>query len=1123
MQGSQKNGRLRVGKRVIYIFALCLMVITGHTSSALGAQTHAFDPELSLTGGCTTSAVDPVPDPPSFECEAGVHPPASFSAPRTVTTDFYGDVYVSSYGNASASGAEGRVDIFTPQGLFITDVPDEAGPVILAVDSEGYLYVFERKPGMSRLARFTPTLYNPEAGEIAYEEPPKIIAEDFFTSVSGLAINPSNDHLFVHYGASIHELSSAVEGNDVVDSSIGAEVLGNAGEGISVAVDAAHNLLYASDRRPSPLEGVIRVFELAPPHKLLKTFDGSLTPAGKYGIQPSIAADEGTGHFFVYDGGEAGSHVVYEYTAEGELVSTINYGIKDIGGTVKISIDNGPKSPNGALDPEGRYLFVPSHPVGVGHAFAYGPFNKCPPVVESTSFANVTQAEVELQGVINPCKESTSYVIEYTTEQRYQEEGFTGATVAGEGQIPAEGTEVKAAASVTGLFAETLYRFRIVATNELGSDEGEGEFTTYPATPPSPPCPNDSLRTRLSALLPDCRAYELVTPADTNARSPLGLAHLGAYFATQEASPAGDRVSFQIEGGALPGSEGTGSFGGDPYLSTRSSDGWSTASAGPSGLESVALLPGSVSSDQGYSFWSTGNGEGSAAIAGRETSYVRYPDGHSDLVGRGSIGTDPHALGRFISENGEHVIFTSGSDIYPAVQLETNAPPDGTNAIYDRTPDEVTHVVSLLPGDATPAGGKNAFYEGASRDGRSIAFKLGGNSATGPLYLRYNNVETVEVAAGGTFAGFSETGSRIFYLEGGDLFGFDAESKETIPFSTGGGVSPVNVSADGSTAYFVSPNVLTGEANPNGSNPKAGQENLYRSEEGSLSFVGTVTKEDVWGEETETGLGWWTPSVVSYGEAARDPSRATPDGSILLFESRANLSGYNPEGHTEIYRYDSVGNELSCLSCISTGTPAVGGASLQSIALAKGDPEPLNSFAIVNNLRSDGRRVFFQSTEALVPNDTDGLQDIYEWEAQGVGSCDRPDGCIYLISSGHSARGDYLYAVSDSGDDVFFRSSDLLVPADKDETPSIYDARVGGGFPEFQGDPCQVTQLCPAAAPPAPFFSTPGSRNTGPSGNLPKHCPKGKREVRRHGKVSCVKKHRKHRHRKAGSKKGAGK
>jgi hypothetical protein len=532
------------------------------------------------------------------------------------------------------------------------------------------------------------------------------------------------------------------------------------------------------------------------------------------------------------------------------------------------------------------------------------------------------------------------------------------------------------------------------------------------------------------------------------------------------------------------------------------------------------VVPGSTSPDQGYSFWNTG-ANGSAVIGGKQTYYVSYPDGHSALIGRGSLGTDPRGAGKLISENGGHVIFISGEN-GPAIQLEPNAPPSGTKALYDRTSDEVTHVVSLLPGDETPVAGEDATYAGASLDGMGVAFKIGNK-----LYLRYNNEETDELGEGVTFAGIAEGGNRAFYLEGGKLWRFDALNEERTEFSSVP-VTPVNVSADGTTAYFVSQSVLTGEPNPNGAVAKGGEENLYRSEEGAISFLATVTERDVEGasngNEVVGGLGLWT-EVVGPGKFAADPSRTTPDGDALLFESRAALDGYDPEGSAEVYRYDFSGNELDCLSCNPTLGPASSEASLQSISAGQGDPEPLNSFAYVANLRPDGDRAFFQSTEALVPGDVDGHQDVYEWEAKGTGSGKREGGCAYLTPSGHALRTDYLYAASDSGDDVFFRTSDILLPRDAEETPSIYDARVGGGFPEPKPPICE-SEGCRPGVSPAPVSPNLASRASGPPGNVSPGCPKGKHKVKRHGKTVCGKKkkhHKKHHHKKASKSRGAGK
>jgi hypothetical protein len=1076
--------------QLVVVVAAAVAATAGTTASA---QAVDFDPVLSLTGNCSTSTLDPIEDP---DCPDPPHPGA-FAQPTKVATDSYGNMYVASHG-AAEDGSEGRIDIFDSEGFFITQIADPAGPFSIAVDSDGVLYVYNGTQG-ERLLRYSPSVYEPDVGIMEYADPPVILVEEDFSPWVGLAVNVADNHLFANWGDEVREYGSASEGNQLIGPA--GVVSSPAGQGL--AVDAAHDRIYAGAGI------VIKVFELADPQSLLLTIDGSNTPAGKFLGSLSVAVDEETGRVFVYDGDAS---KVYEFTQTGTYLSTLEHGFRSVIGS-EVSVDNGAFSPNR------HYLFVPSHPLGTGHSFAFEPEPiNCTPNVSSVSVGAITESEARLRAAINPCNLPTTYTFEYTTEQRFQQEGFAGATVVGTGLLPAGSQDATASKAATGLLPGTAYRFRVVAANDNGSDEEEGSFRTYPAYQLSP-CGNDLVRTGFSSLLPDCRAYELVTPADTNGRAPLGVGLLGNFCPTSEVSPAGDKVSFQIEGGSIPGNEATGSYAGDPYLATRGAAGWSSSYVGPTGAEAPAILPGSTSRDQAHSFWSTAGGEGSAAIEGARTNYVRYPDGHSALVGRGSLGTDPRAVGRLISPNGEHIIFTTISQGVVPQQLEPDAPPEGTVAIYDRTADEVTHVISLLPGDLPVSSGQNAVYLGASEDGRGVAFEI-----DSVLYLRYDNQETFEIGDNVTFAGIAEGGSRIFYVEGGKLMRFEAVSQQVKPFNAVGSVTPVTVSADGSAAYFVSLSVLTTKANPLGAKAKSGQQNLYLSEEGALSFVGTVTSVDVEGNTSGNipveGLGLWTEAMESRWFAI-DPSRTNPDGSVLLFESRANLTGYDSKGQAQIYRYDSSANSLICLSCNPTGAAPNGRASLQSISQASGLPEPLGPFGLVDNLRSDGRRAFFQSDDALVAGDTDLLQDVYEWEDQGVGSCTTVGGCVYLISSGHSDRKDYLYAVSESGDDVFFRTSDLLLPSDNDETPSIYDARVGGGFPEPQSAECEG-EGCHLELPAPPNLVNPQTAPGAGNGAAPRRCPKGKRKVRRHGKVRCVRKHRRHHKHRAGSeKKGA--
>jgi hypothetical protein len=480
--------------------------------------------------------------------------------------------------------------------------------------------------------------------------------------------------------------------------------------------------------------------------------------------------------------------------------------------------------------------------------------------------------------------------------------------------------------------------------------------------------------------------------------------------------------------------------------------------------------------------------------------------------------------------------------------LEPEAPETGTAAVYDRTSDGITHVVSLKPGNLPFADGENASYQGASTDGTAVAFSVKGN-----LFARLDNAQTVAVSAGKSiFGGFSSHGDRLAYLQPnaaepllpgtknagkipqGNIFMCEVRqgscagpgaSQAPIAIGAGDQYVLVNVSADGSHVYFVSPAVLddAGEG-------VSGAANLYvwDGTAQTVSLIAIVSWADVVGrptlvtEQQVGGLGLWLPDAVNPRQAptvgpGADPSRTTPDGSVLVFESRAGLTGYDSDGHSEIYRYDAATGGLGCLSCNPTGLPAGSDAQLQSdTPLQFVSLPPVNALASIANVTGDGSRVFFQSAERLVLGDTDGRVGVYEWEAQGKGGCVDQGGCVSLISSGHSSQDDYLYAMTPDGSDVFFETGDLLVAEDEDPTPSIYDARVGGGAPEGQapsteclGDACQ-----PFVYPPP--LVTPGSANFQGPTNRARRCLRGKHLVKRHGRKRCVKP-RKHRRRTSSS------
>ena len=367
----------------------------------------------------------------------------------------------------------------------------------------------------------------------------------------------------------------------------------------------------------------------------------------------------------------------------------------------------------------------------------------------------------------------------------------------------------------------------------------------------------------------------------------------------------------------------------------------------------------------------------------------------------------------------------------------------------------------------------------------------------------------------------------------GDLNMYDLNTEKTTRITTTDDASIINVSEDGSHVYFISKSLIGGEG-------EAGKPNLgvWDATSESAKFIATVSEEDAGlagaGGLNQTGsLNMWATAISShtFGDRGRAMShtRSTPDGRVLAFESTAQLTAFDNEEASasdcgreetgppvpdqrcdEVYRYDTVSEDLTCVSCGPGTGPATGNARLQTISehAGFGGVEPATVNAPVESLTRDGETVFFESTEALVPQDVNGTKDVYRWH-NGAG--------VALISDGQDSGESALYGVTPDGSDVIFGTNQKLLPQDENgSTARLYDARVEGGFPppeETVTEPC-VDDACQgaASAPPEAPNVTSSSLNGG--GNLPAklRCARHSRRVVRKGSERCVRQKRpKHR------------
>ena len=191
-------------------------------------------------------------------------------------------------------------------------------------------------------------------------------------------------------------------------------------------------------------------------------------------------------------------------------------------------------------------------------------------------------------------------------------------------------------------------------------------------------------------------------------------------------------------------------------------------------------------------------------------------------------------------------------------------------------------------------------------------------------------------------------------------------------------------------------------------------------------------------------------------------------------------------GARKVYLYDAVTGKLVCVSC-DPGTPGdpLGVRPVGSAASGGHENAPRNltktgPFYLPRNLSEGGGRLFFQSADALVPQDGNGLLDVYEWELPGVGSCtlsspsfsESSGGCVSPISDVAGSAESRFMDASESGNDVFIWTADQLVLSDTDSRADVYDVRVGGGFPVSVSSPvCVNADSCKPPALPQPGYS----------------------------------------------------
>jgi hypothetical protein len=750
-------------------------------------------------------------------------------------------------------------------------------------------------------------------------------------------------------------------------------------------------------------------------------------------------------------------------------------------------------------------------------------FETVPPaLIEGTSALEVSSSSATLQAQVNPLSHDTTYYFQYGTAPCKPDPASCIDIPAAPGKdIGAGEAAVPVSQQIEGLKAQTIYHYRLLAINSLGTSEGpERQLTTQPAEAPF--------------ALADNRAWEMVTPPDKHGAPVEALTREGGLIL---AAQDGNSLTYVANGSIVQEPEGNRSPEQQQDISKRTPGGWTTQDIATPQTRAQGVSAGQAPEYQYFTpdlshalvepWGDTPFSEPPLAPgAKQQTMYIRddATGTYLPVVTEGNVPTG--------TEFGQRLHFLSATPDLSHIVLRSEValtPPPSGKGLYEWAAGKL-QFVSLLPDNKTAATEAELGFAGhvlahsISSDGsRVIWTSKDENSGAGHVYLRDTATSQTlqldaaqQVAEPGTgsaqFQTASADGSNVFFTDKQNLTAdstaeagfpgkpdlYECEVVEeagklvchlkdlTVDHNPGEDANVqgflLGASENGSSVFMVAQGVLATSESGIGEKAEAGKDNLYElrlsGASWSTTFVAQLASEDSpeWEGNKQADTAFLT-------------ARVSPNGRYLAFMSNGSPTGYDNRDATsgkrdeEVYLYDSQEARLTCVSCNATGARPHGvldtveaGEGLGLVVdrrkvwaesghehwLAGNIPgwtaQSLVSALFQSRYLSDEGRLYFNSPDHLVPQAKSGKEAVYEYEPSGVGSCESPSGgCASLLSSGSSGRESAFLEATPSGGDVFFLTAAQLLPQDTDTAFDIYDARV-----------CTQASPCMTPATPAP-------------------------------------------------------
>jgi Tol biopolymer transport system component len=456
-----------------------------------------------------------------------------------------------------------------------------------------------------------------------------------------------------------------------------------------------------------------------------------------------------------------------------------------------------------------------------------------------------------------------------------------------------------------------------------------------------------------------------------------------------------------------------------------------------------------------------------------------------------------------VSSDGSKSVFTAvsrfGGDVgKPAIFLRDTDEPgvsDGSKPAID-----------ISQSETVVANDGYSRYQSASTDGRRIFFTA-----------RYGLATNGSSSGATSCSDLPGTGKG----DGCDLYEYDVAAPvgerltDLSPDTsdpTGAGVPGVlDTSADGTSVYFAARGRLGGAGRTEAENLRADAYNVYLYRAGDVRLVGSVGESEVLNLEGTGGQ-----ALVLNGSGRGWTSRSTDDGGMFAFESSVGV----PDGARMVYLYSAATDSTVCVSCRHDGLPP-GTTGVHAALISGANTNTADQTERPVTLTPNGR-LYFYSVDPLATGAVEGTRNLYQWEHGQVSLVATEPVETPSVNEGRTRTANFFAGASADGGDVFFATNARLLPGDPDERWDVYDARVGGGFPEPPAPPAPcdagVEGGCNSGQANAPAQVTPSTPSFVGPGNPPVKKHKHRRHKRKHHRKKHHHKKSKARHANAGRK-----